>query len=90
MIRFHTPFDGKRFIGDKKRMIFHDSRYESGPARLGGCQIEHIAPEDVRTFDPDSPAEAIEQGFAPCPECLWIEQGLHELGVRARASGRAS
>ena len=78
MIRFHSPFNGKRFIGDKKKMVFHDSQYESIPAAAGSCQIDRIAPEDVVLFDPDSPAEAIMQGFAPCLECLWTESGLHE------------
>jgi hypothetical protein len=73
MIRFHTPFDGKRFIGDKKKMVFHDSLHESIQDKAGGCQIDRIAPEQVVTFDPDSPAEAILQGLAPCLECLWIE-----------------
>jgi len=78
MIRYHTPFDGKRFIGDKKRMIFHDSFFESGPARVGGCQIDHIAREDVRIFDPDSISTAIEEGFEPCRTCLWTCDALHE------------
>ena len=78
MIRYHAPFDGKRFIGDKSKMIFHDSCYESGPARVGGCRIDHIATKDVKTFDPDGISTAIEEGFAPCPECLRTGQGLHE------------
>jgi hypothetical protein len=78
MIRFHTPFDGKRYVGDKGKMTFHDSYYESRHNPHGGCQIDRIPPEDVVTFKPDSPAAAIEQGFAPCQECLWIEHGLHE------------
>jgi len=78
MVRFHTPFNGKRFIGDKKRMIFHDSFYEAISAKRDGCQIDELAPEDVLTFNPDSPAKAIEQGLAPCPECLWIERVINE------------
>ena len=78
MLRFHTPFDGKRFIGDKKKMVFHDSQYEAIPAAAGTCQIDRIAPENVVLFDPDSPAEAIMQGFTPCLECLWTESELHE------------
>jgi hypothetical protein len=75
MMRFHSPFDGKRFIGDRKKMIFHDSHHESIPGLVGGCQIDRIAWEDVVKFDPDSPAEAILRGFAPCLECLWTEEG---------------
>jgi hypothetical protein len=78
MIRFHSPFDGKRFIGDKKKMVFHDSQHESMPGRVGGCQIDRIAREDVVKFDPDSPAEAILQGFRPCLECLWTEEACHK------------
>ncbi len=78
MLRFHSPFDGKRFIGDKKKMVFHDSQHESFPGNIGGCQIDRIAPEDVVAFDPDSPAEAIIQGFAPCMECLWTNSGHPE------------
>jgi hypothetical protein len=78
MIRFHTPFDGKRFIGDKKKMIFHDSLHESIQDKAGGCQIDRIAPEEVVAFCPDSLAEAIMQGFAPCLECLWTESSPPE------------
>jgi hypothetical protein len=81
MIRFHSPFDGKRLIGDKKKMIFHDSQYESMPGRTGGCQIDRIAHEDVLKFDTDSPAEALLQGFSPCLECLWTEDGPRKYGV---------
>lgn len=78
MKRFHSPFDGKRFIGDKKRMVFHDSLHESMPGRAGGCRIDRIALEDVVKFDPDSPAEAILRGFTPCLECLWTEESLRK------------
>jgi hypothetical protein len=75
MIRFHAPFDGKRLIGDKKNKIFHDALYEAGPAKSNCCQIADLPPEDVQTFDPDSPVGAIEQGFAPCPTCFRTEHG---------------
>ena len=78
MIRFHTPFDGKRLVGDKGKMIFHDSHYESGPTPSGGCRIDRIRPEDVASFDPDSVSTAFEQGFAPCPMCLRIERVIRE------------
>lgn len=81
MIRFHSPFDGKRFIGDKRKMIFHDSQYESRPGRTGGCQIDRIAREDVVKFETDSPAEALLQGFSPCLECLGTEEGPRKWGV---------
>jgi len=80
MIRFHSPFDGKRLIGDRKKMIFHDSQYESMPGRTGGCQIDRIAREDVVKFETDSPAEALLQGFSPCLECLCPEEGARKCG----------
>jgi hypothetical protein len=42
MLRFHSPFEGKRLTGDRKKMIFHDSHYESRPGPLSGCQIDRI------------------------------------------------
>jgi hypothetical protein len=78
MIRLHTPFNGKRLVGDKGKMIFHDSLYESWPAPREGCQIDRIRLEDVVTFDPDNVITAIKRGFAPCPKCLWIERVIIE------------
>ena len=78
MRRFHSPFNGKRFIGDKAKKIFHDLFYESFAAEPDGCRIDDILPKDVRTFKSDSIIEAMEKGFAHCPRCLLIEQALHE------------
>jgi len=74
MIRFHTPFDGKRFVGDKKRRIYHDSVFEVVMPRSRGCSIDGLLPEDVQTFDADSAVGALEQGFSPCPCCLQAER----------------
>jgi hypothetical protein len=52
VLRFHSPFDRKRLIGDKKKMAFHDSLYESMPGKIGGCEIDRIPREDVVIFDP--------------------------------------
>jgi len=70
VIRFQTPFDGKRFIGDKKRHIFHDSIFEVVLPGSKGCSIDDLPLADVQTFDPDSAARALERGFSPCPCCL--------------------
>jgi hypothetical protein len=71
MLRFHTPFDGKRFIGDRKKMVFHDSLHESTPGREGGCQIDRIASEDGR-FLSRQPRRS-DNARLRCGECLWTE-----------------
>jgi len=69
MLRFHTPFDGKRYIGDHRLKIFHDCVYESSPFVAGSCGIDRIPAEEVRTFKPDSNSEARRRGFVHCPHC---------------------
>ena len=69
MLRFHAPFDGKRFIGDNRLKVFHDCVYESSPFVASRCGIERIPAEEVRTFDPDSAGEAYRRGFVHCPYC---------------------
>jgi hypothetical protein len=78
MLRFHSPFDGKRFIGDDRLKIFHDSMNETGPIRFGGCGIDRIPAGEVRTFDPDSSSEAWRAGFVQCPHCKEHHAPLHE------------
>jgi hypothetical protein len=78
MQRSHSLFNGKRFIGDKIVKVFHDSFFGSQPEDTDGCQINDLPPEDIQTFDPDTPLEAILKGFAPCPKCLWPRQGFRE------------
>ena len=70
MHRFHSPFDGKRYIGDNRTGIFHDSQYEAIPASSEGCQIDDIPAEEVRTFESDTVSEALLRGYIRCPCCL--------------------
>jgi hypothetical protein len=74
MIRAHAPFYGKRFIGDKKKKIVHDTLFEADLIRLKACHIDELISDDIQTFGPDSLAEAKSQDFAPCPVCLWTER----------------
>jgi hypothetical protein len=74
MLRFHTPFDGKRFVGDNRLKIFHDSIYETALIAPGGCRIDQIPAEEVRTFEPDTPGRAAQRGFVQCPCCLHIQK----------------
>ena len=67
----HSPVEGKRFIGDKKTKVFHDSYYKVNVADTDGCQVDNLPPDGIQTFDPDTPLEAVLRGFAPCSECLW-------------------
>ncbi len=78
MLRFHTPFDGKRYIGDNRLKIFHDSVHETASATPGGCQIDLIPSEEVRTFKPDTIGGAERRGFVHCPCCLQIDENFHE------------
>ena len=78
MLRFHAPFDGKRYIGDNRLKIFHDSLYETSSFVSSGCAIERIPPEEVRTFTPDTSGEAWRRGFVHCPFCLPDEKLIHE------------
>jgi hypothetical protein len=75
MLRYHAPFDGKRYVGDNRLKIFHDSIYETAP---GGCRIDHIPAEEVRTFEPDTVGGAARRGFVPCPCCRRIDKDRSE------------
>ena len=78
MLRFHSPFDGKRFIGDSKLKIFHDSLKEAPTIGANGCRIDEISAAEVRTFEPDAAFEAWSRGFVQCPYCRHAEERLHE------------
>ena len=78
MVRFHSPSDGKRFIGDKKTKVFHNSFFKARTDGTGSCRIDDLLPENIQEFDPDSPSEAIVRGFTPCPKCLWTSKGSHQ------------
>jgi len=78
MLRFHTPFHGKRYIGDNRLKICHDSFYEAAPTAPGGCRIDQIPAEEVRTFEPDTIGGAAQWGFVQCPCCLHIAKESHD------------
>ena len=78
MLRFHSPFSGKRFIGDYRLRIFHDSAHELCSDSPESCRIDHIPAEEIRTFKPDTAAEAWRQGFVQCPYCRVEEDSVHE------------
>jgi len=78
MLRFHSPFDGRRFIGDNRLKIFHDSVYEAPVRASSGCGIDRIPAEEIRIFAPDTAGEAKKRGFVPCPCCGHIDRHLHE------------
>ena len=81
MLRFHSPFNGKRFIGDNRLKIFHDSLYETPSSEFGGCRIDHIPAEEVRTFDPDTIGEAERRRLVHCPCCRHNDRSLNEEDI---------
>jgi hypothetical protein len=88
MIRDFPPFEGKRHIGDNRLKIYHDAVHEVLGAGFGGCRIERIPAEEVRTFEPDTSQEARRKGFVPCPFCRHGEERRPES--RDESSGLAA
>ena len=66
--RRELPFDGRRYVGDKRTRIVHDLDRESCSAR--GCHVSDIMSADVVTFEPDTLREAYRRGFDFCPSCI--------------------
>lgn len=66
--RYQSPFNGKRFIGNKNDNKVHDLDNEDTDPNA--CQIDEIKDEHVVTFSPDELGEAIDQGFTKCSYCL--------------------
>jgi hypothetical protein len=88
MLRFHSPFDGKRYIGDNQTGIFHDLLYEATPTSSEGCRIDHIPPEEVRTFESDTVNEALLRGYVCCPCCLRKENEATRTGLAAEGPAK--
>jgi hypothetical protein len=61
-----TRFEHNRYLGDKRSMIFHDLDHVVDACRLDDL----LASEQFLAFAPDTPAEARNRGFKPCPHCL--------------------
>jgi hypothetical protein len=66
--RNEPPFDGRRYVGDKRQQIVHDLDREACSIR--GCRITNIQSADVVTFEPDTLREAYRRGFDFCPSCI--------------------
>ena len=63
--RNEPPFDGRRYVGDKRQRLVHDLDHEARDVR--GCRISDIGLADVVTFEPDTLREAYRRGFDYCP-----------------------
>ena len=74
MIRYYTPFNGKRFIGDTGQTIVHDLLFEKKYLDKNGCKIDDIETNQIRTFDPDRLEQATKEGYKPCKYCLLFNQ----------------
>ena len=72
MLRVHSPFYGKRFIGDTSKNIVHDLLFEK--KHTGDCLIDEIKTIHIKTFSPDKLEQAQEEGFKPCERCLMFNQ----------------
>jgi len=68
MRRNKTPFNGKRYVGDKRQLVVHDLDHEDRDIR--GCCIDSIAISEVVTFEPDILHEAYRQGYEFCRNCI--------------------
>ena len=68
MIRPGPPFNGKQFIGNRNTKQVHDLLKED--TAENGCQINEIKHEHIKTFSPDTLAEAHLQEFKNCDKCI--------------------
>ncbi len=65
MRRPYSPFNNKRFIGNTNTNEVHDLDSETS-----NCKINEIKHEHVKTFSPDTHAEAENQDFDNCAWCI--------------------
>jgi hypothetical protein len=65
MVRAHSPFYGRRFVGDTGKNLVHDLLFEKA-----GCAIERIDHNCLRTFNPDTQDQARSENYKPCKYCL--------------------
>jgi hypothetical protein len=63
--RYLAPFYGKRFIGNTNTNEVHDLDNEKN-----GCKIDQIKDYHVKTFTPDTHAQAKAEGFDNCAYCI--------------------
>ncbi|WP_156911826.1 hypothetical protein [Salibacterium aidingense] len=67
MRRKRAPFNDKRFIGNTNSNEVHDLDNED---RYGECNIPLIRDSHVKTFSPDTHAQAKREGFDNCAKCI--------------------
>jgi len=65
MRRHHSPFNGKKYIGNTSTHEVHDLDNEEI-----GCRINLIKDEHVKTFMPDSKSKAKRENFHSCMHCM--------------------
>jgi len=63
--RYRSPFNAKRYIGNKRKKEVHDLDNEHK-----NCQIDEIKLEHVVTFNPDTLEQAHREGFDNCAYCI--------------------
>ena len=63
-----TRFEHHRYVGDKRSHCVHDLDQTSD-----GCAIDELmASGQFQAFGPDTPAEARNRGYRPCPHCARV------------------
>ncbi len=61
-----TRYEHHRYVGDKRTHRFHDL-----DETTDDCGIDDLmASGEFLGFGPDTPAEARNRGFGPCPHCV--------------------
>lgn len=64
-IRYRSPFNGNRFIGNTNTNEVHDLDNETT-----SCNINLMKDDHVKTFVPDTHAQAKAEGFDNCAHCI--------------------
>ena len=62
------PFNGHRYVGDRRTMLVHDLDHEDPDVR--GCGITGLTPDSIEVFEPDTLKQAYRQGYEFCPSCI--------------------
>lgn len=70
------PFEDHKIVGDKRSMVFHDVSQEAEECRID----EIVEAEAVALFGPDTPAEARNRGYSPCPFCCSVREPVVGTG----------
>lgn len=55
MRQSHSTIGRKRFIGDNKTKVFHDTYFEAYADVTDSCRTADLPPEAIETFYPDTP-----------------------------------